>query len=303
MQPPPLRSDPIRAHLRVLRRPQRETARRGGARLGATRAEPLTPPKRGLRNWLSTLPSLTKRNANTSSDPAQELADESLNNMLPKIDRARPGFSLTAVVALGVLSLLGSSCQEAPQPDPRPVVPPKPATLARAQPSTNPPAAGPINAPTMARATTSPPARSSSSPIPLGPVVIAAIRMFGGERPDAARLIRDLKPAFVRCYERALKRHPARSGQLQGRVRLAISVDASGTVSEVDLPQWDPRNPMWDAIADGSPRPNPTSAHLRAAVIPCMEARVRESRFGASEGPFTITVDVRMLNHPSSATQ
>lgn len=127
-----------------------------------------------------------------------------------------------------------------------------------------------------------------------GPVVIDRVEVLGAERTDAAHVFDGMKRAFVRCYRRALERHSARSATLQGRLRLRISVAPSGKISDIDVPQWERTNPSWELGAAGSPTPNPTNPTLRDVFIPCMEARVRQSRFGVSEESSTITVDVRV---------
>jgi hypothetical protein len=139
-----------------------------------------------------------------------------------------------------------------------------------------------------------PSGQPSPAAIPEGPVVIGALNASDDKRTEAARVISSMKPGFVGCRQRALARNPAGPATLQGRLRLLISVAPSGKIKAVDLPQWNPTNPVYDPDAQGSPIPNPNNAKLDHLVVPCMIARVRQSRFGAAEKSWTFTVDLRV---------
>jgi hypothetical protein len=142
--------------------------------------------------------------------------------------------------------------------------------------------------------TSTPSGQRSPAAIPEGPVVIGALRAADDKRAEAARVIASMKPAFVSCRQRALARQPAGPASLQGRLRLLITVAASGKIRAVDLPQWNPTNPVCDPDAAGSPVPNPNNAKLDHLVVPCLMARIQQARFGAAETSWTFTVDFRI---------
>jgi hypothetical protein len=146
----------------------------------------------------------------------------------------------------------------------------------------------------MNTSSSTPSGQASPPAIPEGPVVIGALNAPDDKRAEAARVIASMKPGFVSCRQRALTRNPAGPATLQGRLRLLVSVAPSGKIKAVDLPQWNPTNPVYDPDAAGSPIPNPNNAKLNHLVVPCMMERIRQSRFGAAETSWTFTVDLRV---------
>jgi hypothetical protein len=124
--------------------------------------------------------------------------------------------------------------------------------------------------------------------------VIGELRASGGKLAEAARVIASMKPAFVTCRKRALAQKPGAPATLENRIRLLISVAPSGKVTAVDLPQWNPTNPVYDPDVAGSPIPNPNNANLDPLFVPCLKARIRQARFGFAETSWTLKVDLRV---------
>lgn len=115
---------------------------------------------------------------------------------------------------------------------------------------------------------------------------------FGARRPNVSEVVGNMKAALVRCYERDAANRDV-SVMRPHHVRLSLSVDASGKVREMQVPQGEPRNPVWDPSASGSPRPNPMN--VGDSTIQCLKARLQRARFSAADGPSTIAIDVRTM--------
>lgn len=122
--------------------------------------------------------------------------------------------------------------------------------------------------------------------------VVVGGSVFGARRPNLSEVIGKMKADLVRCYERDVANRDV-SVRRPHHVRLSLSVDASGKVQEIQVPQWDPANPVWDPSASGSPRPNPMN--VGDATIQCLKTRLQRARFGVADGPSTIGVDVRTM--------
>ena len=208
------------------------------------------------------------------------------------IDRARQRLGSKALAI--VFALMALQCQDATRGEARPVASLQPLSVASPQPSGNSTAASPSEPSTNTQPTSTPSARPSAAEIPKGPVAILGVGVSDDKRARVARVMAAMKPAFNSCRQRALARISARTGTLTGRLRLVIRVAASGKVSEVDLPQFDRTNPMFDPDAAGSPIPNPDNSNLNQSFVPCLIARIRPSRFGATETPWRFTVDFQV---------
>jgi hypothetical protein len=122
-----------------------------------------------------------------------------------------------------------------------------------------------------------------------GPVAIGGFRATREKLEEAAKVGRSMKPAFVRCRERALAQNPP---TLNGHVRLLVRVFPSGGVRDIELPQWRPTDPIFDWLSEGSPMPNPDNGNLARLVVPCLKARVFQSHFSASQAPWAFTIDI-----------
>jgi hypothetical protein len=216
------------------------------------------------------------------------------DGMLMDIDRTRVRFGPLTAVALAILSFMAAHCREAPRSEPRPIAAPQLSSSGFPQAASSSPRASASELLPVAPAASTPSPPPSSVTIAKGPVVIERVEVVRGGHTDAAPVIDAMRPAFIRCYRRALARPSARGASLQGRLRLRLSVAASGTVNAVDLPQWAHTKPSFELGASGSPTPNPTHPDLRQVFIPCLEASVRQSRFGVLEQPSMITVDIRI---------
>jgi hypothetical protein len=109
--------------------------------------------------------------------------------------------------------------------------------------------------------------------------------------PDTRGILFGLKPAFRICYQRA--QHD--SSALRGDFRLSIDITPSGKVGNVSLPVGShPSMPIFDSAGAGAPRPNPNNPRLNVALIPCMMARVRATRFSAFDRSYWVTFDFRI---------
>ena len=75
-------------------------------------------------------------------------------------------------------------------------------------------------------------------------------------------------------------------------MRLLVLVAPSGGVRDIELPQWNRSEPIFDWLSQGSPRPNPDNGNLARLVVPCLKARVFQSRFGTSKAPWAFTIDI-----------
>jgi len=116
---------------------------------------------------------------------------------------------------------------------------------------------------------------------------VLGIHATDDEREEGTRVIERLKPAFANCRRRGLAQKPAGTATLQGRFRLEVTVARSGKVIGARLPYFNPRNPDFDAAASGGPQPNPTNVNLAHVVVPCMRARIEQSRFKAADSVVT----------------
>lgn len=202
------------------------------------------------------------------------------------VERVRRNFRRVVAATLPVLALWTTQCREADRERPHAVAPLRPESLPVPSPAAS--SAGTL---VSAPETTASSEVPGPSPAPRGPVVVVAVAVLGGVRADALERVARIKPAFVGCYRGALDER--RDAALLGRVRIRLSVGPSGSVIQVDIPQYDRSRPIEDPGAAGSPLPNPTNPRLGARVVPCMMARVRGLRFGASDDASTITIDVR----------
>jgi len=109
---------------------------------------------------------------------------------------------------------------------------------------------------------------------------------------EAGRVVARLKQEFIGC--RRIAQRSAGAASLEGRLRVRARVAASGQVVAIDLPIGNRDNPEFDPDTDGAPRPNPSQPLLSRRFLPCVEARLLQSRFGAADGAWTFTVDVRI---------
>lgn len=196
---------------------------------------------------------------------------------------ASSSLSGLSALALAALSLTTAHCQDAPPSEKRAERPPLPSSL----PVSSPPAPSDSGIPRLSpdeAARREPLMRALNDPgresrpvygAPQQPVrkrpaaIIHSINTQGHERAGAERVIRGMLLAFLNCYKRAIKKHP----RLEGRVVSTIDVDASGTVTQV---QVDPISPD------------------RRSIVPCLTAEVQQAAFASSDGPSVITFDMTL---------
>jgi len=135
------------------------------------------------------------------------------------------------------------------------------------------------------------PLRSAAIP---EPPIHLGIDAAEQQRANATRVLEHMKPAFVSCRKRGLAQKPAGSATLRGSFRMAIGVARSGKVSGFRFPNFNPRNPDFDAANANGPYPNPTNANLSLVIIPCVEALVDQARFPPAESEWWILLDVHV---------
>ena len=195
-----------------------------------------------------------------------------------------PGSSLSrlSALALAALSLTTTHCQDAPPSEKRAERPPLPSSLPVSSPPAQPDSEiPPLSSAELARRNMleslnnprlvarplygAPPQPARKKPS----AIIHSINTQGHERPGAERVIRTMQLAFLNCYKRTIKKQP----QLEGRVIFTIDVDASGTVTQV---QVDPISPD------------------RRSIVPCLTAEMQQAAFASSDGSSVITFDMTL---------